>query len=223
MMKLRLAAFMLVASQLQAADEQTVYLNRSDLFAFTIGQQTGQAISQAVKIRRYAAHRQAAYAQLEALRAKLSRCGGCAERDLLAREIKALQDQLLREDGMMYGTFDALADSNPAVNAVKKLVGYGEVCERHLRNKLTEQIREGHGQRVRQGRARFSDHQTPVRVRQGALPGSEEEQGAIAHAVRAAQPVGGAGQAAGVSRINEAGARTEGAKRGVVLLRGHLA
>jgi transposase, IS5 family len=48
------------------------------------------------------------------------------------------------------------------------------------------------GQHPRQGRASVSRAQAPVRAREGALPGAEQEQRATAHAVRAVESVDGA-------------------------------
>ena len=44
-----------------------------------------------------------------------------------------MKEANFREDGRLCGTFDALSDANPAVGAMKRLMGYGEVCDRYER------------------------------------------------------------------------------------------
>lgn len=113
--------------------QDVVYLKRSEVLPFMMGQQVGTLTGQVLDARQYTAQRQAAYLKLEALRQELAKCGNCAQRDRLAAQVKDLREANFREDGKLCGTFDALSDFNPAVGAMKKLMGYSEVCERYER------------------------------------------------------------------------------------------
>ncbi len=113
---------------------EVVYLKRSELGAFALGQQIGSGIAdvtaQIADARAFTAYRQAGYARLDALRKELAACGGCADRERLTREVKELQAVQMREDRIMCGTWQALGFNNPGAAAIKKLTGYEEVCNR---------------------------------------------------------------------------------------------
>lgn len=132
-MKILGVMIVLVSLSLPATAE-VVYLKRSELGAFALGQQIGTGIANATAqiadARAFTAYRQAGYARLDALRKELAACGGCADRERLAGEVKALQAVQLREDRIMCGTWEALGFNNPSAAAVKKLTGYEEVCNR---------------------------------------------------------------------------------------------
>lgn len=113
-----------------SAAAEVVYLKRSELTAFALGQQAGQAAAQVANVRSFSAHRQAGYARLDELRRELAACGGCSRRDGLMAEISEVQAAQLREDRIMCGTWNSLGFSDPSIDAVKKLTGYGAVCDR---------------------------------------------------------------------------------------------
>lgn len=108
--------------------QEVIYLKRSEVLPFVMGQQIGTLGGQILDARQYAAGRQAGYRQLEIRRQQLSQCANCPQRAQLETEVKELRALLFRQDGMLCGTFDALSDSNPAVDAMKGLMGFSEVC-----------------------------------------------------------------------------------------------
>jgi hypothetical protein len=112
-----------------AATADVVYLKRSELTAFALGQQIGNAAAQVAGTRQFSAYRQGNYAALDALRARLAACGNCADRDRLAADIKELQSALLREDRILCGTINSMGFSDPAVDAVARLSGIAKVCD----------------------------------------------------------------------------------------------
>lgn len=120
---------LVVALSSLTAGAEVVYLKRSELTAYAMGQQVGNAAAQVANARQFSAYRQGSYAALDALRARLAACGSCAERDRLAAEIKELQSALLREDRILCGTINSLGFSDPAVGAAMKLSGHAQVCE----------------------------------------------------------------------------------------------
>ncbi len=132
-MKIFCIPILLVALGLPAAAE-VVYLKRSELGAFALGQQIGKGIADAtaqiVDARAFSAYRQEGYARLDALRKELAACGSCTDRERLNREVKELQAAQLREDRIMCGTWQALDFNNPSAAAIKKVTGYEEVCNR---------------------------------------------------------------------------------------------
>lgn len=121
---------LLLPLSLPAVATDYVYIKRSELTAFALGQQAGEAAGQVMNVRQFSAHRQTGYAQLDALRAELAACGSCAKRGQLEVEIKELQTSMLREDRVLCGTFLALGDADPSISAVMKLTGYQQVCDR---------------------------------------------------------------------------------------------
>ncbi|MDM0117267.1 hypothetical protein QTI66_34675 [Variovorax sp. J22R133] len=131
-MKRSLAYVVLLLSIASAHAQDVIYLKRSEVFGFVMGQQIGTAAGQVLEARQYAAQRQAGYQKLDALRKDLAQCGNCAQRDALAKQVQELRDGLLRQDGMLCGAFDALADGNPAVPAMKKVMGFDPVCNRYF-------------------------------------------------------------------------------------------
>lgn len=132
-MKQMLLSACLMLASLSAPAQEVVYLKQSEMFAFVMGQQTGQAIGQAADIRQQTAQRQGNYARLDALRKELAACGNCADRTRLQATVNELQTKLVREDRTMCGAWDAIGGTDPAAMAMKKLLGYGEVCDRYAK------------------------------------------------------------------------------------------
>lgn len=123
------ALVVLLGLSLTSAAE-IVYLKRSQLGAFVLGQQIGEGVAQIANARAFTAYRLAGYAQLDALKKELASCGNCAHRERLNAEIKALQAAQLREDRIMCGTWESLGFANPSAEGIKKLTGYVDVCNR---------------------------------------------------------------------------------------------
>lgn len=119
------------------ARAEIVLVPRSELFAYMMGQQMGQAISNASALHAYAGNFLAGYAQLNSLRKELSTCGNCARRDTLIKEISALQAYLIDENKPLCQGIDAVKEmpitNAPGIDAVNKITGIGDVCENYKR------------------------------------------------------------------------------------------
>lgn len=118
-----------IAALGQPARAEVVYLKRSELTAFALGQQAGTAVGEVLGARQYTAHRQGSYAALDALRAQQISCGNCADRDRLATEVNERQAALLREDRILCGAINSLGFGDAAVDAAMKLTGHARLCE----------------------------------------------------------------------------------------------
>lgn len=124
---------------------EVVYVHRSELFGYMMGEQAGKAIQGIMDMQAFNAGYQAGYAELERMREELVACGDCAKRAQLIRSIGDLQAYLIKENELFCTGVDAVrgltADNPAALDTVNRLTGTTDVCESYKREVEINQLK----------------------------------------------------------------------------------
>lgn len=117
-----------LVSMSSAVAQETVYIKRSDLWAYELGQDVKQGVQSVNAFNAHMAKRAADYQRLDELKKRVAACGACADRQRLVSQANELEASLTRFDRLLCGTFEVTRSLGPSSGAVSRLLGVDTIC-----------------------------------------------------------------------------------------------
>jgi hypothetical protein len=117
-----------LVSALRVDAQETVYIKRSDLWAYELGQQAKQGAQSVNEFNGHMAKRAADYQRLDELKARVKACGACADRQRLVSQADELEARLTFFDRMLCGTFEVTRSLGPSSGVMSRLLGVDTIC-----------------------------------------------------------------------------------------------
>lgn len=111
-----------------AVAQETVYIKRSDLWAYELGQDVKQGVQSVNAFNGHMAKRAADHQRLDELKKRVAACGACADRQRLVSQANELEASLTLFDRMLCGTFEVTRSLGPSSGAVSRLLGVDTIC-----------------------------------------------------------------------------------------------
>jgi hypothetical protein len=111
-----------------ASAQEVVYIKRSELWAYELGQQAQQGAQAVNEFNGHMAKRAADYRRLDELKKRVSACGNCADRQRLEQQAGELEARLTFFDRMLCGTFEVTRSIGPSSGVISKLLGVDTIC-----------------------------------------------------------------------------------------------
>ncbi len=110
------------------AAQEIVYIKRSELWAFELGQQVKQGAQSVNDFNAHMAQRAADHQRLADMKKRIGACGGCADRERLLKEANELEARLTFFDRMLCGAFEVTRSLGPSAGVVSRLLGVDAIC-----------------------------------------------------------------------------------------------
>lgn len=111
-----------------AMAQETVYIKRSDLWAYELGQSAKEGVQSFKGFQESMAKRTADYQRLDDLKKRVAACGACADRQRLASQAGELETRLTLFDRMLCGTFEVTRSLGPSSGVLSQLLGVDSIC-----------------------------------------------------------------------------------------------
>lgn len=105
------------------------FVDQPESMGEVLGAEIGKGVKSYQDFNQYLQVRQAEYQRLDALKQQAILCGKCANSGRLKVKVNQLEKQLTAADRNLCHAFDAQENFNPAVKAMKNMLGVTPICD----------------------------------------------------------------------------------------------